>query len=344
MIKSIINIGNKELYGKKVLLRVDFNVPVLNGKILDAYRISAHKETIDYLISRGAVITLLSHISAIDSFEPLLGQINTILGTESFSLYENVRKFEGEENNDEEFARRLAKSFDMYVNDAFSESHRNYASVTSVTKFLSSYAGLLLIKEIENLEGVIRMPKENKTLIIGGAKAEVKFPVVENFLDKSEHILVGGVVANIFLKASGVDIGGSAADDNFNAKAKDLLLNKHIIVPEDFVTENNIILDIGPKTAENFSQIIKKSKLVIWNGPLGKVEVPEMSAGSKKIAEAIVSSGAFSVVGGGDTIAYLQKINLIDKFGYVSTGGGAMLEFLAGNTLPGLEALNYYNA
>lgn len=342
--RLITDLSEKDLSGKKVLLRVDFNVPVLNGKILETYRISAHKETIDYLISRGAIITLLSHSTAIDSFEPLLKQIKTILGTESFSLYENVRKFEGEENNDEEFARDLAKPFDIYVNDAFSESHRDYTSVTSVTKFLPSYAGLLLIKEIENLERVIQMPKENKTLIIGGAKAEVKFPVVENFLDKSEHILVGGVVANIFLKASGVDIGESVVDDNFILKAKSLILDKHIIVPEDFVTENNMILDIGPKTAENFFKIIKNSKLVIWNGPLGKVEVPEMSVGSKKIAEAIVSSGAFSVVGGGDTIAYLQKINLIGKFGYVSTGGGAMLEFLAGNTLPGLEALNYYNA
>lgn len=344
MIKSIINIGNKELHGKKVLLRVDFNMPVLDGKILDTYRISAHKETIDYLISRGAIITILSHSTAIDSFEPLLGQIKTILGTESFSLYENVRKFEGEENNDEEFARRLAKPFDIYVNDAFSESHRNYASVTSVTKFLPSYAGLLLVKEIENLEKVIKLPKENKTLIIGGAKAEVKFPVVENFLDKSENILVGGVVANIFLKASGINIGESIAEDNFILKAKNLLLNKHIIIPEDFVIDNDMILDIGPKTAEKFSQIIKNSKFIIWNGPLGKTEIPEMSLGSKKVAEAIVGSGAFSVIGGGDTIAYLQKIDLIDKFSYVSTGGGAMLEFLAGNELPGLKALGYYGA
>ncbi|MEK7198049.1 MAG: phosphoglycerate kinase, partial [Patescibacteria group bacterium] len=196
----------------------------------------------------------------------------------------------------------------------------------------------------ENLEKVIRLPKENKTLIIGGAKVEVKFPVVENFLDKSETILVGGVVANIFLKASGIDIGNSITDDNFILKAKDLLSNKQIIIPEDFIKENDTILDIGPKTAEKFSEIIKNSKFIIWNGSLGKTEIPEMSLGSKKIAEAIVNSGAFSIVGGGDTITFLRKINLIDEFSYISTGGGAMLQFLAGNKLPGLEALDYYGA
>lgn len=343
MIRSITELTEKELKNKKVLLRVDFNVPVENGKILNTYRISAHKKTIDYLISRGAVVTLLSHSTYVDCFEPIVEQIKTILGTEKFFLYDNVRKFKSEEDNNEEFAKELAKPFDMYINDAFSESHRNYASVTSVTKFLPSYAGLLLVKEIENLEHVIQLPKENKTLIIGGAKAEVKFPVIENFLDKSENILVGGVVANIFLKASGIDIGDSVTDDNFILKAKDLLLNARIMVPEDFLTENNMILDVGPKTAEKFSEIIKNSKVVIWNGPLGKTEVLEMSVGSKKVAEAIINSKVFSVVGGGDTIAFLEKIGLIDKFSYVSTGGGAMLQFLAGNKLPGLEALGYYN-
>lgn len=343
MIRLITELTEKELKNKKVLLRVDFNVPVENGKILNQYRINTHKETINYLIDRGAIITLLSHITTVESFEPLLEQIKTILDTEKFFLYDNIRKFKGEEDNNEEFTKELAKPFDIYINDAFSESHRNYASITSVTKFLPSYGGLLLIKEIENLEQVIQLPKENKTLIIGGAKVEVKFPVIENFLNKSENILVGGVVANIFLKAGGVDIGQSLADDNFLLKAKNLLLNKQIIIPEDFVIDNDMILDIGPKTAEKFSQIIINSKLVIWNGPLGKAEVPEMSLGSRKIAEAITNSNAFSVIGGGDTISYLEKINLIDKFNYVSMSGGAMLQFLAGNKLPGLEALGYYN-
>ena len=343
MLRLITELTEKDLSGKKVLIRVDFNVPVENGKILEAYRISAHKETVDYLINSGSVITLLSHSTAVNSFEPLLDQIKTILGTENFSLYENVRKFKGEEENSEEFARDLAKPCDIYVNDAFSESHRNYASMTSVTKFLPSYGGLLLIKEIENLEKVIRLPKENKTLIIGGAKVEIKLPVIENFIDKSDNILVGGVVANVFLKASGIDIKKSLTDDKLLEKAKKLLAYSNVAIPNDYVFSNDMILDAGPKTLEKFSVIIKKSKIIIWNGPLGKTEIENLSQGTKAIAEAIINSGAFSVIGGGDTVAFIEKNGLIDKFNYISTGGGAMLEFLAGNKLPGLEALGYYN-
>ncbi len=158
MIKPLTNLIEKELYGKKVLLRVDFNVPVLDGEILEIYRIRAVKETVDYLVSRGAIITLLSHITAVESFELLMDQIKIILGTENFSLYENVRKYKGEEDNDEEFAKELAKPFDIYINDAFSVSHRKHASVVAITKFLPSYAGLLLIKEIENLGNILNSP------------------------------------------------------------------------------------------------------------------------------------------------------------------------------------------
>lgn len=343
MIKSVTDLTEKELLGKNVLLRVDFNAPVENGKFLEVYKIKAHKETIDYLTSRGAKLTLLSHITSADSFEPLLGQIKMILGTESFSLYENIRKYQSEESNNEEFAKELSKPFDIYVNDAFSVSHRNHASVVAITKFLPSYAGLLLIKEVENLEKVIKLPKEKKTLIIGGAKVESKFPVIKNFIDKAENILVGGVVANVFLKLSGVDTKKSLVDDNFIDEAKKLLANSSIVVPEDYIFSNDMILDIGSKTIGNFSEIIKNSKTVIWSGPLGKAEVSELSNGTKAVAEAIINSVAFSVVGGGDTIAYLEKINLIDKFNYVSTGGGATLQFLAGNKLPGLEVLGYYD-
>lgn len=342
MIKSIINFKNEELRGKNVLLRVDFNVPVENGKILDIYKIKAHKETIDYLISRGVKLTLLSHITSVDSFEPMLEQIKMILETESFSLYENIRKYQGEEDNSEEFAKELAKPFDIYVNDAFSESHRDYASITSVTKFLPSYAGLLLIKEIENLEKVIKLPKEKKTLIIGGAKVETKFPVIKNFIDKAENILVGGAVANVFLKSSGVDIKKSLVDDDFLDEAKKIIASLNIVVPEDYVFSGDMILDIGSKTTGNFSEIIKNSETIIWNGPLGKAEISELSSGTKAVAEAIINSSAFSVVGGGDTIAFIEKNSLIDKFSYVSTGGGAMLKFLAEDKLPGLEVLGYY--
>ncbi len=361
--KLITKLIEKDLFEKKVLLRVDFNVPVLNGKISETYRIIAIKETINYLAGHGAIVAILSHITAIDGFEPIFSQIKEILTREikfipdclgsvvndnlnqaaagDVFLLENVRKYESEEKNDEEFAKTLAKPFDIYVNNSFSESHRNYASMVAVTRFLPSYGGLFLFKEIENLKKVLELPKEGKTLILGGAKISTKFPVIKNFIGKANNILIGGAVANVFLKASGVDIKKSLTDDNFLEGAKSLLKEENIIIPEDYVFSDDMILDIGSKTADRFSKIIKKSKIVVWNGSLGKAEIDKLSRGTKEIAEAIANSSAFSVVGGGDTIAFLEKINLIDKFGYISTGGGAMLEFLAGKKLPGLIALGY---
>jgi len=343
MMKYLAELTEKKLCGKKVLLRVDFNVSVENGKILDDYKIKAHKETIDYLINCGAIITLLSHITTVESLEPLTDQIQEILGTRSFSLLDNIRKYSGEETNDKELARGFAKSFDIYVNDAFSVSHRNHSSVVAITQFLPSYAGLLLIKEVENLDKVVKLPKNGKTLIIGGAKVETKLPIIENFIDKSENILIGGVVANVFLKASGIDIKKSLTDDNLLEKTKEILANPNIVVPEDYIFSNDMILDAGPKTLDKFSEIIKKSKTIIWNGPFGRVESEDSSQGTKIIAEAIINSGAFSVIGGGDTIAFIRKNNMTDKFSYVSTGGGAMLHFLSGKKMPGLEVLNYYD-
>lgn len=341
MINPITNLTEKDLSGKKVLLRVDFNVPVENGRILDIYKIKAHKETIDYLINRGANVTLLSHITTVESFEPLTDQIKEILGTEKFSLYENVRKYNGEENNNEEFAKELAKSFNIYVNDAFSVSHRKHASVVAIANFLPSYAGLLLLKEIENLTKAIKTPREGKTMILGGAKINTKFPVIKNFIDKAKTILIGGTIANVFLKAKGIDIKKSLTDDNFLEDALDFLKKENIIIPDDYIISNDMILDIGQKTVDKFIKTINESKIVIWNGPLGKTEVPEFSHSSKRVAQAIVDSNAFSIVGGGDTIAFLEKEGLINQFNYVSTGGGAMLQFLAGKKLPGLTALGH---
>ena len=239
--------------------------------------------------------------------------------------------------------KNLAKPFDIYVNDAFSASHRNHASLVAVTNFLPSYAGFLLMKEIDNLSKVLKAPKENKTLVLGGAKIETKLPLIKNFLDKAQNILIGGAIANVFLKAKGVDIQKSLCEDIFCAEAKKLLEeNSHIIIPEDYIMAGGVISDIGPKTVAEFIKTINKSSVVIWNGPLGKVENERFSAGSKKILEAIVASDAFSVVGGGDTLAFLEKLGMLSKVGYASTGGGAMIEFLAGKKLPGLEALSYY--
>ncbi|MEK7578453.1 MAG: phosphoglycerate kinase [Patescibacteria group bacterium] len=364
MIKSIAELTEKELFGKKILLRVDFNVPVLDGEISEHYRIKANKETINFLVNHGAIISLASHITAIDSFVPILSPIKEILGINfnfindcigesvetnlksakpgDIFLLENVRKYEGEEKNDINFAKNLAEPFDSYVNNAFSESHRNYASLAAITDFLPSCAGFLLIKEIENLSQALKKPKENKTLIIGGAKIDTKLPVIKNFIDKAENILIGGAIANVFFKAQNRDIKKSLTDDNLLPEAKKLLEeSNNIIIPEDYIISDDMILDIGPEAVDKFIKVINVSKMVIWNGPLGKVEEEKFSIGSKKITEAIINSGAFSVVGGGDTIAFLEKLSLIEEFDYISAGGGAMLEFLAGNKLPGLLALGY---
>lgn len=364
MIKSITELTEKELSGKKVLLRVDFNVLVKNEKISEIYRIKENKKTINYLTNNGAILGLVSHITAIESFEPILSQIKEILGINfnfindcigesvetnlnsakpgDIFLLENVRKYESEGKNDVSFAKNLAGPFDLYINNAFSASHRNHASLVAITEFLPSYAGFLLVQEIEKLTSVVNIPQSGKTLILGGAKIETKFQVIKNFLDKAENILIGGAVANVFLKAKNINIKKSLIDDNLLPEAEKLLEeSNNMIIPEDYIISDDMISDIGPATVGNFMKIIQGSKTIIWNGPLGKVEEEKFSIGSKKISEAIINSGAFSVVGGGDTIAFLEKLALVDKFNYVSTSGGAMLEFLAGNKLPGLLALGY---
>jgi len=381
MFKRLKELSQTELNGKKVFLRVDFNVPFLRqgygGQALgETYRIKAHKETIDFLISAGAKVALVSHVE--NSFKDMTEEINKILGyriafeedvlnprmESQITLFENIRKYEGEEINDSGFAEDLAKNFDLYINDAFSVSHRSHASVSALTKFLPSYAGFLMEKEVKNLNKVLEGPPEGKTVILGGAKVSTKLPVIQNFSGKADNILIGGAIANTIFKFKGLNIGQSVAEDSeIEQILKEIDLNNpKIALPTDFVIsedrtgkstpeikpvqdvdENQFILDIGPETAKQFSDIIKNSKTVIFNGPLGLAEVEEFSSGTKVILDSIIRSEAFTVIGGGDTLALVEKLGLSDKFSYVSTGGGAMLEFLAGNRLPGLEALGYYD-
>ncbi|MEK7537140.1 MAG: phosphoglycerate kinase [Patescibacteria group bacterium] len=378
MFKKLEQFSKEELSGKKVFLRVDFNIPLTqlptsSFRLTETYRIKAHKETIDFLLSAGAKVGLVSHIN--DSFKNITEEIGIILGHQlnfeedilnpkldsPLTLFENIRKYEGEEINDSGFAEDLAKNFDIYVNDAFSVSHRNHASVSAITKFLLSYAGFLMEKELSNLEKVLNAPAQGKIIILGGAKISTKIPVIRNFLDKAGHILIAGALANAVFKFKGLAVGRSTADDSEATEVlkqtdwddSKILLPKDIVVLEDpegtlkvlpvqNLEDNQMILDIGPETAKQFSEIIKKSKTVIFNGPLGLAEVEAFSAGTKIVLDSIIRSGAFSVIGGGDTLALVEKLNLTDSFGFVSTGGGAMLEFLAGNKLPGLEALGYY--
>lgn len=365
----------EDLKNKKVFLRVDFNVPISNGEVGEKYRIKSHKETIDYLVSAGAKIALVSHIEK--NFKDIVGKIGEILGHQlvfeedilnpklenQLTLFENIRRYEGEEINDTGFAEDLAKNFNIYVNDAFSISHRNHASVSAITKFLPSYAGFLMGRELSNLEKVLKAPAQGKTIILGGAKISTKIPVIKNFLDKAEHILIAGALANTIFRFKGFNVGQSVVEDSgveqilkeTDWNDAKIVLPKDITASEDRsgktfpevmpvkdLKESQMILDIGPETIKEFSKIISDSKTTIFNGPLGLAENEAFSAGTKIVLDSIIRSGAFSVIGGGDTLALVEKLNLLEKFSYVSTGGGAMLEFLAGNKLPGLEALGYY--
>lgn len=355
--RSIREIG--DIRNKKILLRADLDAAVSAGNITETFRINKQKETIDYLVRSGAKIVVTGHISDIDSFGPIAGQFGTIWGhrleflpkltdVDAFlnnshlnvGLLENIRRFDGEKENNDEFAKRLAGGFDYYVNNAFGVCHRSQASIVAITQFISSFAGFQLIKEITSLTRAIEAPRVGKVVVMGGAKTETKIPVIKSFLTKADKILIGGVIANDFLKARGLEIGLSKADANPAKLFAGIELdNKALASPIDFVISDKRILDIGPKTAEEFVKIIKSAKMIIWNGPMGLFEDDRFAVGTRTIAEAIAGAPE-SIVGGGDTISAINKFGLFDKYTFVSTGGGAMLEFLSGNTLPGIVALN----
>lgn len=348
-----------DLKDKKVLLRVDFDVPVSDkGQIEETFRIKKQKETLDYLVNQGAQVVMVAHISAVSSFADLIPQMHMLLGHEiNFvktvpeiveylkhyagpALLDNIRQNDGEEKNDLEFAKQLAEGFDLYVNNAFAVSHRSHASVSAIAKILPSYAGFLVEEEMSKLQSIIDAPKNEKLLIMGGAKASTKVPVIKNFLDKADAILVGGVIANDILKAKGQDVGDSVVDENAVELLEGLDLNSpQLVLPKDFNISQNKMLDIGPETIKEFSDIIKNYKMIIWNGPMGLFENNDFSEGTRTIAQAIAESSAKKIVGGGDTISAIDKFGLNGRFDFVSTGGGAMLTFLAGEKLPGLEVL-----
>lgn len=348
-----------DLKDKKILLRVDFDVPISEkGEILESFRIKKQKETLDYLVEKGAEIVMVAHISAINSFADLIPQLHILLGYEigfikSIAdipeclehyavpvLLDNIRQNEGEEKNDEGFALSLSKGFDIYINNDFAVCHRNHASVSAITKFLPSYAGFLIEEEVAQLSKIINAPREGKVIIIGGRKASTKIPVIKNLINKSEAVLLGGVVANDVLKEKGQDVGISTVDNDTHELLVGLDLNDpRLVIPKDFTIFDNKILDIGDETMREYIDIISRAKMVIWNGPLGLFENPVFAKGTNEIANAIVASTAFKVIGGGDTISAVDKLGILNKFDFVSTGGGAMLEYLAGETSPGLVAL-----
>ena len=379
-VKSIKNLQNK-----RVLVRCDFDLPLKQQttKIIDDTRLKACVPTIKYLLQKGARVILMGHLGrpkGVDeklSLLPVKNKLEKILGEKivftdwdeiprrsaprndiSLRMLENLRFYTGEEKNDKNFAKKLASLAAIYVNEAFAVSHRSAASVAAIQNYLPSYAGLHLEKEIDNLSAILENPKHPMILIIGGAKIETKLPVIKEFQKIADQILVGGAVANTFLKAQGVEVGKSLVDEKYINEAKKTLKNfqfpifnfqtnskfnprpdrgqnSKLILPADFVWKNNKILDIGSKTIKFYCDIIKKAKTIVWNGPLGYFEDKKFAIGTQEIAKEILKSEAKVVIGGGDTDKILQG----KKFGsniFISTGGGAMLEFLAGKKLPGL--------
>ncbi|MDO8669042.1 MAG: phosphoglycerate kinase, partial [Candidatus Buchananbacteria bacterium] len=372
----INELKKEDLENKKVLLRVDFDISILDGKIAENFRIKAQKETVDYLISAGAKVLMVGHlghdVSSL-SFTPIveelgeilgqtltlvphseLGEVNKLFEVSQFLLLDNIRQDSRETENDDGFAAELAKGFNYYVNDAFAVMHREHASVVAITKHLPSYAGFLIKKEIENLEQAMKAPAEGKILVLGGAKISTKLPVIKNFLKKAEKILIGGALANNFFQAQGINVGASVVDGRVkpDVNSDKIILPQDVLIADDKtggsgaeislvkdIDPNQAILDIGPETVKQYAKIIKGAKMVIWNGPVGLSEIDAFAEGTHVVAKAVASMER-SIIGGGDTIAAVNKLGLLDRYSFISTGGGAMLEFLASNKLPGLEALD----
>lgn len=388
-IKSVKDIG-----GKRVLVRVDFNVPLHHGKIdrEGDQRLRAAIPTLKYLTAHGAAVILISHLGRPDGkwdkksslnpvahhLEKLLKKSVSFFGDKVGSLslakkvkalkagdiaiLENIRFYPGEEKDDKVFAKKMAALGQIYVNDAFAVSHRAHASVSAITKFLPSYAGPLMVAEIENLGKLLAKPKRPFVVLLGGAKISTKIGLIKNLIKIADKVLIGGALANNFLKARDAELGGSFYEKDYIGESRRLLSSPKIMLPVDFfVSESQkkavnmrrqhfpvalhkkeVIVDMGPHTILEFAEIIKTAKTIVWNGPLGVTEVPDFSHGSLALARIIAakSSGtAFGVVGGGDTIPVLERTGHAAFIDWVSTGGGAMLEFLEGKILPGVLPL-----
>lgn len=341
---------NREgVFGKTVFLRLDLDVPLSqDGEIRDTSRLKAGLSTLDYLLKNKAKVIIGGHLGRPKKDDTTLSLIsvakwfaaNTRLpffslkseDIENFKgwrinnqlfLLENLRFYEGEEKNDPEFAKKLSLLAQIYVNDAFAVCHRNNASISMLPEYLPHFAGLRLQKEIKELSGILNNPKRPLVVIIGGAKIETKLPLVEKMHGFADYVLVGGEIAQqtrILLKLQHEKIKGR----------KSVLL----------VADSNINgTDITLESMENFLQIVDLGKTIIWNGPMGKIEEKDSQKGTLELAGGIVKSKAFSIVGGGETVEFLDQINFLSKFSFVSTGGGAMLSFLSGEKLPGIEAL-----
>lgn len=325
-----------DVTNKRVLVRADFNVPLSeSGDILDDFRIKKTIPTIEYLIEKGAKVILMSHLGRPDgkimeefSLRPVAKRLEELLGRNvafakdgELVLLENLRFHKEEEENDENFSKELAKLGDIYINDAFSVSHRAHASIVGIAKFLPTGAGLLLEKEIKVLEDLIKNPQKPLVAIIGGKKVEDKSKVIDKISEVADFVLVSGLIKK------------EIDEKNLKFKYPD-----KIIGPVDEIGGGK---DVGPETLKLFREKIMRAKTVFWSGPLGKIEEDEFAKGTEALIKAIIESGAYSVAGGGETMEFVNQLGFGEKFSHLSTGGGAMLEFLSGEKLPGLEVLGY---
>jgi phosphoglycerate kinase len=394
--KTVANLSASDLTGKRVLVRVDFNVPIDNGNITDDTRIRAALPTIQDLTSKGAKVILSSHFGRPDGVNeklrltPVAKRLGELLGKEvkktddcigdevaatvaamqngDVLLLENVRFHKEEEANDPAFAKKLASIADVYVNDAFGTAHRAHASTEGVTHYLSPcVAGLLIQKELQYLQSAIEQPKRPLAAIIGGSKVSSKIGVIETLLEKCDKLLLGGGMVFTFYKARGLNVGKSLVEEDklelaksLEAKAKErgvaLLLPTDVIIADKFAADANsqtvsvenipdgwMGLDIGPDSIKTFQDALADCKTVIWNGPMGVFEIPQFAKGTEAIARVLAGltkTGTTTIIGGGDSVAAVEQLNLGAEMSHISTGGGASLELLEGKVLPGIAALD----
>ncbi len=384
-----------EVSGKRVLVRCDLNVPIVDGKITDATRLDRVVPGLRALAKRGAKVIVLSHFGrpkgpdASLSLKPIAAAMSEALGapvafaddcigpsaqagiarlaTGQVLVLENLRFHKGEEKNDPAFAKELAALGDIFVGDAFSCAHRAHASTEGLTHFLPSFAGPLMIEEIDALRAALDKPQRPTAAVVGGAKVSTKIPVLENLMAKVDKLIIGGGMANTFLQAQGLAVGKSLAEPDFHKTAREIMAAAQakgceIVLPVDAVVAREfkagaafevvaidacpadaMILDVGPKSVEHLMRVLAGCKTLLWNGPLGAFEIAPFGAGTfalaKAAAEMTKAGKLVSVAGGGDTVAALNAAGVTDSFTYVSTAGGAFLEWLEGRELPGVVAL-----
>lgn len=379
-----------DISGKRVVVRVDFNVPIADGKIQDDTRIRAALSTLRRLLDGGASLILVSHLGRPKgnanpefSLQPVAKRLSELLGRPvqlaedvvgrdaekkaaglapgDILLLENVRFESGEEKNDDVLARELAAFGDLYVNDAFGAAHRAHASTEGIAQFLPAYAGNLMMAEVAALSALTEEPVRPFVAILGGAKVSDKISVIENLLSRVDAVLLGGGMANTFLLAEGKAVGDSLVEADFVETANEIIdsAREHevsLVLPVDVIAAPGIdgqratvdadgipdgwaAFDIGPRTEKAFAAVIADAKTIFWNGPMGVFENPAFAHGTFAIAKAVADSGAFTVIGGGDSVSAIEQSGLASKISHISTGGGASLEFIEGRELPGIAAL-----